>query len=68
MAIQIGDIVNQIVVTEPVVVNSIKVMGDWVNIGYTGKTSNIFGTRIERLLTNFREIKVILKSIGILDQ
>ena len=45
MGIQIGDIVNQIVATEPVVVNSIKVIGTWVNIGYTGKTSNIFGNK-----------------------
>jgi hypothetical protein len=36
MPIKAGDIVNNIAMNEPVVVNSIKTMGSWVNINYTG--------------------------------
>jgi superfamily II DNA or RNA helicase len=45
MPIKAGDIVNNIAMNEPVVVNSIKTMGSWVNINYTGKTSNIAGNK-----------------------
>lgn len=45
MPIKIGDIVNNIVSSEPVLVNSVKPMGSWVNVGYTGKTSNVAGNK-----------------------